>query len=100
MFIMSLAAADITVGGIVMPISSVYAITGKKRNKWIFQTSDFQICYGSHKDGRINHFNASEAFRLIFSGITDNVSYIVCSLCRLIRRPEHPIGRHWPFPAN
>ncbi|KAF4533452.1 hypothetical protein B566_EDAN001178 [Ephemera danica] len=28
MFIMSLAAADLTVGGIVMPISSVYAITG------------------------------------------------------------------------
>jgi hypothetical protein len=33
MFIMSLAAADITVGGIVMPIISVYAITGKKRNR-------------------------------------------------------------------
>ncbi|XP_069693581.1 histamine H1 receptor-like [Periplaneta americana] len=32
MFIMSLAAADITVGGIVMPISSVYAITGR----WVF----------------------------------------------------------------
>ncbi|XP_023722853.2 histamine H1 receptor isoform X2 [Cryptotermes secundus] len=32
MFIMSLAAADITVGGIVMPISSVYAITGQ----WVF----------------------------------------------------------------
>ncbi|XP_071439143.1 histamine H1 receptor-like [Hetaerina americana] len=29
MFIMSLAAADLTVGGIVMPISSVYAITGR-----------------------------------------------------------------------
>ncbi|KAJ9598619.1 hypothetical protein L9F63_010689 [Diploptera punctata] len=29
---MSLAAADITVGGIVMPISSVYAITGR----WVF----------------------------------------------------------------
>jgi hypothetical protein len=29
MFIMSLAAADLTVGAIVMPISSVYALTGK-----------------------------------------------------------------------
>ncbi|XP_046406259.1 5-hydroxytryptamine receptor 1B-like [Ischnura elegans] len=29
MFILSLAAADLTVGGIVMPISSVYAITGR-----------------------------------------------------------------------
>jgi hypothetical protein len=26
--------------------------------------------------------------------------YIECSLCRLIRRPEHPIGRHWYLPAN
>jgi hypothetical protein len=23
-----------------------------------------------------------------------------CSLCRLIRRPEHLIGRHWYLPAN
>ena len=30
MFIMSLAIADLTVGAIVMPISSAYAITGKK----------------------------------------------------------------------
>jgi hypothetical protein len=65
MFIMSLAAADITVGGIVMPISSVYAITGKKRKKWIFQTSVSQICRTSQRDGRINHFNAGETFRLI-----------------------------------
>jgi hypothetical protein len=80
MFIMSLAAADITVGSIVMPISSVYAITGKKRNKWIFQTSDFQICYASHRDGTIHHFNARKALRLTFSGITDNLSYIITHL--------------------
>jgi hypothetical protein len=24
-------------------------------------------------------------------------SYIECSLCKLIRRPEHLIGRHWSF---
>lgn len=45
MFIMSLAAADITVGSIVMPISSVYAITGKKRYRWIYQTNNFYIYY-------------------------------------------------------
>jgi hypothetical protein len=72
-----LAAADITVGSIVMPISSVYAITGKKRNKCIFQTSDIQICYASHRDGTVHHFNAREALRLIFSGITVNLSYII-----------------------
>jgi hypothetical protein len=26
--------------------------------------------------------------------------YIECSLCRLIRRLEHLIGRHWYLPAN
>jgi hypothetical protein len=26
--------------------------------------------------------------------------YIDCSLCRLIRCPEHLIGRHWFLPAN
>jgi hypothetical protein len=67
MFIMSLAAADITVGGIVMPISSVYAITGK----WMYQTSDFHICYSSQRDGRINHFNAYEAIQLTFSATAD-----------------------------
>jgi hypothetical protein len=45
MFIMSLAAADITVGGIVMPISSVYAITGKKRTRWVFQDNFSQSGY-------------------------------------------------------
>jgi hypothetical protein len=29
-----------------------------------------------------------------------NVPYIECLLCRLIRRPEHLIGRHWHLPAN
>jgi hypothetical protein len=26
--------------------------------------------------------------------------YIECSLCRLIRRPEHTIGRHWLSPGK
>jgi hypothetical protein len=26
--------------------------------------------------------------------------HIECSLCRLIKRPEHLIGRHWYLPAN
>jgi hypothetical protein len=26
--------------------------------------------------------------------------YIGCSLCRLIRRPDHLIGRHWYLPEN
>jgi hypothetical protein len=26
--------------------------------------------------------------------------YIECSFCRLIRRPEHLIGRYWYLPAN
>jgi hypothetical protein len=74
MFIMSLAAADITVGGIVMPISSVYAITGKKIYRWMYQTSHFHICHFGHRWCNY-HFNACEARRLIFSGITDNISY-------------------------
>ncbi len=32
MFIMSLALADLTVGCIVMPISSAYALTGEWKN--------------------------------------------------------------------
>ena len=35
MFIMSLAIADLTVGLIVMPISSAYAITGKSDSRKI-----------------------------------------------------------------
>jgi hypothetical protein len=27
-------------------------------------------------------------------------NYIQCSLCRLIRHPEHLFGRHWYLPAN
>jgi hypothetical protein len=30
----------------------------------------------------------------------NNFDYIECSLCRLIRRPEHLIGRHWYLPVN
>jgi hypothetical protein len=26
--------------------------------------------------------------------------YVGCSFCRLMRRPEHLIGRHWYLPAN
>jgi hypothetical protein len=33
--------------------------------------------------------------------VTEEVWFIIeCSLCRLIRRPEHLIGRHWYLPAN
>jgi hypothetical protein len=47
MFIMSLAAADITVGGIVMPISSVYAITGKEKRGECYEVAFLSIFYKS-----------------------------------------------------
>jgi hypothetical protein len=34
------------------------------------------------------------------SSIILQAAYIGCSFCRLIRRPERLIGRHWYLPAN
>ena len=53
MFLMSLAIADLTVGTIVMPISSAYAITGTNEMAQIMRKASFplRVIFGA-----INYF--------------------------------------------